>query len=553
MRLSTEAECDDPLAAETIAVAVEAGITVFDTARAYGPAEHDLGRGERLVAGALRSAGAASRARIVTKGGMTRLGGGWVPDGRAKTILADCEASLTALGGLGIDVYLIHAPDPRTPWRTSVRALGRLLDEGMVAERRGVQREPRSAGRGARAGSARRGRGGAERVRRPRASRRDRRPLRGARHRGHRALAAGRPASRPGPGSASRLVDAARAAGATPAEIALAWLLQLSPAIVPIPGARRPETARSAARAARLELYQPPAPPVELHAAPPQARLATPRAGAQSGRHHIHRRGRGGHDHGDPGRRQDPGGRRVPGPRLPAPQPGRARRHAARALRGTRAPPRRRRSPGRARQHLPDPSRAQLCDRSGRPARDPHAMRVARHAAGPGAGQPDRAPARALRRSAHPGRPARDGSPRGWRTRPHPADAYPARTGAAVNRRRLRHRGDDSVHPRAGVGGAESRRRVRGGGGAERARVGAGPRGVRRPALPISCSTGVRMRLPMRSNRSPNACAPWSPVRSRPPSAPTAPARRAAGAARRFPASRSPSLTSTASTRRARF
>ena len=64
---------------------------------------------------------------------MTRPGGGWVPDGRAKAILhRDCEASLTALGGLPIDLYLIHAPDPRTPWRTSVRALARLLDQRLV-------------------------------------------------------------------------------------------------------------------------------------------------------------------------------------------------------------------------------------------------------------------------------------------------------------------------------------------------------------------------------------------------------------------------------------
>src|SRR5439155_14730579 len=42
--------------------------------------------------------------------------------------------------------------------------------------------------------------------------------------------------------------------GATPAEVALAWLLELSPAVVAIPGARRPETARSAARAATLRL-----------------------------------------------------------------------------------------------------------------------------------------------------------------------------------------------------------------------------------------------------------------------------------------------------------
>ena len=63
---------------------------------------------------------------------MSRAGGGWVPDGRAKTIHADCEASLEALDGLPIDLFLIHAPDPRTPWRTSVRALARLVDDGLV-------------------------------------------------------------------------------------------------------------------------------------------------------------------------------------------------------------------------------------------------------------------------------------------------------------------------------------------------------------------------------------------------------------------------------------
>src|SRR2546422_8843868 len=63
---------------------------------------------------------------------MTRTGGGWIRDGRAKAILSDCDASCADLDGLPIDLYLIHAPDPRTPWRTSVRALGRLVDEGLV-------------------------------------------------------------------------------------------------------------------------------------------------------------------------------------------------------------------------------------------------------------------------------------------------------------------------------------------------------------------------------------------------------------------------------------
>ena len=92
----------------------------------------ELGHNERLLARALRRAGAEASARIVTKGGMTRTGGAWIPDGRAKAIRADCEASLAALDGLPIDLYLIHAPDPRTPWRTSVRALARLVDDGLV-------------------------------------------------------------------------------------------------------------------------------------------------------------------------------------------------------------------------------------------------------------------------------------------------------------------------------------------------------------------------------------------------------------------------------------
>src|SRR6266850_7628384 len=92
MRLSTDENRDAELALETIAAAVEAGVTVFDTARAYG-----LGQNERLLARALRSCVAEGRARIVTKGGMTRTDGAWIPDGRAKSIRADCEASLAAL------------------------------------------------------------------------------------------------------------------------------------------------------------------------------------------------------------------------------------------------------------------------------------------------------------------------------------------------------------------------------------------------------------------------------------------------------------------------
>jgi aryl-alcohol dehydrogenase-like predicted oxidoreductase len=224
MRLPTDGDA-------TIAAAVEAGVTVFDTARAYEG-------NEQLVARALRG----SRARVVTKGGMSRPGGAWVTDGRAKAIRVDCEASLEALDGLAIDLYLLHAPDPRTPWKTSVRALAKLVDEGLVRNigisnanlpqlDEALELAPIAAVQVALSPfdlGALRG-GLVERC-----------EERGITLIAHSPLG--------GPRRAKRLADRE--------ETALAWLLRLSPAIVAIPGATRPETARSAARAASLVLEE---------------------------------------------------------------------------------------------------------------------------------------------------------------------------------------------------------------------------------------------------------------------------------------------------------
>src|SRR5947199_3739848 len=133
MRLSTDPVRDEVRAHATIGAALAGGVTIFDTAHAYAPGAEQLGHNERLLAASLRAHTATGRVRIVTKGGMTRAGGGWVPDGRAKAVRSDCEASLAALDGLPIDTYLLHAPDPRTPWPTSVRALAALVAEGLVA------------------------------------------------------------------------------------------------------------------------------------------------------------------------------------------------------------------------------------------------------------------------------------------------------------------------------------------------------------------------------------------------------------------------------------
>ena len=232
----------DDIASETIAAAANAGITIFDTAHAYGDGVA-YGQNERLLSRALRACDAERRAKIVTKGGMTRVANAWIPDGRAKAIRADCECSLAALDGLPIDLYLLHAPDPRTPWPTSVRALARLLDEGLIAHA-GLSNvnhhqlqealdmvevtaievalsvvDDRAVRGGLIEFCAERGiaviahspLGGPRRVR----------------------AVARRP----------ELVEIARARDASPEQVALAWLLDLSSVVVPIPGARRPETA----------------------------------------------------------------------------------------------------------------------------------------------------------------------------------------------------------------------------------------------------------------------------------------------------------------------
>src|SRR2546423_1232756 len=90
--------------------ALACGIRTFDTARAYGESERALGT-------FLRARGVS--VRVVTKGGM---GEGWRPDGRARALRDDLDASLVALG-VPIDTYLVHAPDPNVPWATTMRAL----------------------------------------------------------------------------------------------------------------------------------------------------------------------------------------------------------------------------------------------------------------------------------------------------------------------------------------------------------------------------------------------------------------------------------------------
>jgi aryl-alcohol dehydrogenase-like predicted oxidoreductase len=107
--------------------AVELGVNFIDTADSYGP-----GVSEELIADALHPY--PGGLVIATKGGLTRSGPGqWERDGRPEHLRRACEESMRRLRVERIDLYQLHAVDPAVPLADSVSALAELRDEGKVA------------------------------------------------------------------------------------------------------------------------------------------------------------------------------------------------------------------------------------------------------------------------------------------------------------------------------------------------------------------------------------------------------------------------------------
>jgi len=134
MPLSIPGRPDDEAAAiRVILAALDAGMTLIDTADVYCLDDTDIGHNERLVAKALRSWGGHRDGIVVaTKGGLTRPNGGWERDGRPEQLRAACERSLRSLAVECIDLYQLHAPDARVPLTDSVGALADLRREGKI-------------------------------------------------------------------------------------------------------------------------------------------------------------------------------------------------------------------------------------------------------------------------------------------------------------------------------------------------------------------------------------------------------------------------------------
>jgi aryl-alcohol dehydrogenase-like predicted oxidoreductase len=133
MPLSTKEHRPSPAEAEAVVhAALDAGVTLIDTADAYARDEAEFGHNEELVARALRSYGSPDGVLVATKGGHTRRGSDWELDGSPAYLRRACEASLRRLGVEAIGLYQFHRPDPATPWEDSMGALRELVDDGLV-------------------------------------------------------------------------------------------------------------------------------------------------------------------------------------------------------------------------------------------------------------------------------------------------------------------------------------------------------------------------------------------------------------------------------------
>jgi aryl-alcohol dehydrogenase-like predicted oxidoreductase len=123
--------------AATVRAAVDAGVRLFDTADAYGPADElgakAQGENERLIAGLLDELGLRDEVLLATKGGHVRTdGGGWDLDSAPEHLRAAVDASLQRLGVEQIALWQHHRPDPKRDYADVLVTLKEIHASGKV-------------------------------------------------------------------------------------------------------------------------------------------------------------------------------------------------------------------------------------------------------------------------------------------------------------------------------------------------------------------------------------------------------------------------------------
>ncbi len=246
--------------ADTVRAALDAGVTLFDTADAYGPGEEKgagaQGENERLIAGLLDELGVRDQVLLATKGGHVRTdGGGWATDSSAGHLKDAVDASLQRLGVEQIALWQHHRPDRNVDYADVIGTLKEIADSGKVARVGLSNANP-------------------DQIRQAHAVLGD--ALVSVQNQFSPAFRSSRPeidvceelglAFLPwsplgGLSSAKGLAEehpafkqVADDRGVSAQQVALAWELAQSPVVIPIPGAKRPTSIQDSAAAAGLEL-----------------------------------------------------------------------------------------------------------------------------------------------------------------------------------------------------------------------------------------------------------------------------------------------------------
>jgi aryl-alcohol dehydrogenase-like predicted oxidoreductase len=245
---------------DTVRAALDAGVTLFDTADAYGPGEEKgaeaQGANERLIAGILDELGVRDQVLLATKAGHVRTeGGGWATDSSAEHLKQAVDASLERLGIEQVALWQHHRPDPKVPYEEVVGTLKEVHDAGKVAMIGLSNANP-------------------DQIRLAHSVLGD--ALVSVQNQFSPAFRSSAPeievceelglAFLPwsplgGLGDAKSLAEkhpafaeVAENRGVSPQQVALAWELAQSPVVVPIPGAKRPQSIQDSAAAADLDL-----------------------------------------------------------------------------------------------------------------------------------------------------------------------------------------------------------------------------------------------------------------------------------------------------------
>jgi aryl-alcohol dehydrogenase-like predicted oxidoreductase len=243
--------------AATVRAALDAGVTLFDTADAYGPGDElghrAQGANESLIAGLLDELGVRDKVLLATKGGHLRVDvGAWALDSSRDHLRRAVDDSLQRLGVDRIALWQHHRPDPQVDYAEVIDTLKEIHDSGkveMVGLSNANPDQIRQAHRvlGEALVSVQNQYSPAFRSSQPEIEVCAELDL---------AFLAWSPLG--GLSSAKqvgdRFADVAAERGVSPQRVTLAWELAQSPCVIPIPGAKRPDSITDSAAAADLEL-----------------------------------------------------------------------------------------------------------------------------------------------------------------------------------------------------------------------------------------------------------------------------------------------------------